>query len=64
MEGLRYAHIGLAVGIAIMIVGVLVFKDSSEAAMQACALFGFFVALVIANVFDARAKRRKKERVQ
>ncbi len=64
MEGLRYANIGIAVCIAITIVGVLVFKDSSEAAMQACALFGFAVALIVANVLDARAKRRKKERAQ
>lgn len=58
MEGLRYANIGIAVGVAIIVAGVLIFKDSSEAAMQAVALFGFFAAFVVFHFLDERAKRR------
>ena len=64
MEGIRYANIGIVVGTAIIVGGVLLFKDSSEAAMQAVAMVGFFVALAVYLVLDERAQRRKKKRAQ
>ncbi len=64
MEGIRYANIGMLVGIAIIIGGVLVFKDSSEAAMQAVAMIGFFTGLGVALTLGGRAKRRRRESAQ
>lgn len=64
MKGIRHANIGIAVGSAIMIAGVLAFKDSSEAAMQAMALVGLFTALAVADVLGTRARRRDKKRAQ
>lgn len=59
MEGIRYANIGIAVGIAITLAGVLVFRNSSEAAMQAVAMVGLLVALAVSQILNDRAKRRK-----
>ena len=59
MEGIRYANIGIVVGAGIIVAGVLLFKDSSEAAMQAVAMVGFFVALAVYLVLDERSQRRK-----
>jgi hypothetical protein len=64
MNGIRYANIGLVVAIAIMVAGVLLFKDTSEAAMQAVALIGFVVGAAVYYVLDERATRRNKNRVQ
>jgi hypothetical protein len=64
VEGIRYANMGIAVGTAIIVAGVLLFKDSSEAAMQAVAMVGFFAALAVYLVLDVRAQRRKKNRAQ
>jgi hypothetical protein len=64
MSGFRYANIGLAVGISIMAVGVLLFKDSSEAAMQAVGMVGFFSCFVVFHFLDERAKRRKRKEPQ
>lgn len=64
MGGLRYANIGLAVGISIMAVGVIIFKDSSEVAMQAVGMIGFFSSFVVFHFLDERAKRRDKKRAQ
>lgn len=64
MEGIRYANIGIVVGTTIIVAGVLLFKDSSEVAMQVVAMVGFFVALAIYLVLDEKAQRRKKNRAQ
>jgi len=58
MRTMRYMNIGLVVSVAIIIAGVLVFKDSSEAAMQAVALFGMFAGLALGQGLDTRAKRK------
>jgi len=44
--------------------GVLLFKDSSEAAMQAVALIGFFVGGAVYVVLDERATRREEKHPQ
>jgi cytosine/uracil/thiamine/allantoin permease len=64
VSGIRYANIGAAVGIAIMGAGVLLFKDSSEAAMQAVALVGFFVGGAVYCILDERATRREEKHHQ
>jgi hypothetical protein len=64
MNGLRYANIGIAVGMTIIIAGVFAFKDSSETAMQAIAMVGFFSAFAVFHFLDERARRRERKRVQ
>lgn len=59
MGGLRYANIGIGVGMAIILTGVLVFRNTSEAAMQVVAMIGFISAFVVFHGLDERAKRRK-----
>lgn len=64
MEGIRYANIGLAVSTAIIVAGVLLFKNSSEAAMQAVAMVGIVVGLALTLFLDDRAKQRKRKGLQ
>lgn len=61
MEGIRYANIGIAVGVLIVVAGVLAFNDSSEAAMQLTALVGFFSALGVSNALQEWARRRRRK---
>jgi hypothetical protein len=60
VNGVRYANIGAAVAIAITVAGVLLFKDSSDAAMQAVAMIGFVVGAAIYVFLDERATRRRE----
>lgn len=60
MELAPYIRIGLAISISIMSIGVLVFHDSSEAAMQAVAMVGLFTGLVVALFLQERAAKRRE----
>jgi hypothetical protein len=62
MDDIRYANVGLAIGLAIVIAGVWIFKDSSEAGMQASALAGFLVGLAVTLTLAGRAQRRRDKR--
>lgn len=64
MEWVRYANIGIAVGVTILVIAVLVFRNSSEAAMQAVALVGMFIGLGVALFLEERARKRKEGRSQ
>ena len=64
MNGIRYANIGAAVGIAIIGLGVFLFKDASDAVIQAVGLVGFFVGGAVYVVLDERATRREENRSQ
>lgn len=64
MEDIRYANIGIAVGIVIAVAGVLAFKDSNEGAMQVVALVGLLTGLFVALALGERAKRRSGKHVQ
>lgn len=64
MEGVRYANIGIAVAAAIAIAGVLIFKNSNEAAIQVVALVGLFIGLAVAEGLNSRATRRNEKRTQ
>ncbi len=64
MRTMRYMNIGFVVGMAIIIAGVLAFKDSSEAAMQGTALVGMLVGLALGLWLDTRAKSRAEKRSQ
>jgi hypothetical protein len=61
---MRYMNIGLAISITIVIGGVIAFKDSSEAAMQAVALVGMIIGLAVGLGLDTRAQRRNDKRAQ
>jgi FtsH-binding integral membrane protein len=64
MGTMRYMNIGLAVAVTIVIAGVVAFRDSSEATMQAMALVGMFVGLALGLWLDTRAQRRSGKRAQ
>lgn len=64
MGTMRYMNIGLAVSVTIIVVGVVAFRSSSEAAMQAVALVGMFVGLALGLWLDTRAQRRNGKRAQ
>jgi len=61
---MRYMNIGLAVGVTIVIVGVIVFRHSSDAAMQAMALIGMVIGLAVGLGLDTRAQRGSGRRTQ
>lgn len=56
----RHIGVALAIGISIMAAGVFLFKDSSEAAMQAVAFVGFFTVFAVFHFLDERAKRDRE----
>jgi len=64
MGGLRYANIGLAVSMVVLVGGVLIFRHSGDGALGAVALATFFTAFGVYHYLDERAKRRDRERVQ
>jgi hypothetical protein len=55
----RYVHIGLAVGMTIVIIGAVLFRDS-EAAVQAVGLIGFAVGAAVYHFLDERNKARER----
>lgn len=59
-QSIRHANIGLAVGAVILIVGVFIFRNSSEAAIQAVGLIGMFGGLAVAQGLDERDRRRRE----
>lgn len=58
--GLRYAHIGLAVGLMVLVVGLILLRDAGDEARQAMALVSFVVTFVVYHGLDERNKRRKE----
>ncbi len=64
MGSMRYMNIGLAVAMTIVIAGVVAFRNSSEAAMQATVLVAMFVGLALGLWLDTRAQRRSSKRAQ
>lgn len=64
MGSMRYMNIGLAVSVTIIIVGVVAFRNSSEAAMQGVALVGMIVGLAVGLGLDTRAQRKSGKRAQ
>lgn len=64
MGTMRYMNIGLGVCVAIIVAGVIAFKDSSEVAMQAVALLGMIIGLTLGLWLDTRAQRRSGKRAQ
>ncbi|HEX3734251.1 MAG TPA: hypothetical protein VHU86_03760 [Solirubrobacterales bacterium] len=59
MGGVRYANIGLGVGMTILVIGAILLKDSGEGALQALGLASFFLGFVVYHGLDERNKRRQ-----
>jgi hypothetical protein len=57
--GLRYAHIGLAVGLMVLGAGLLLFRNAGDEARQAMALVSFVVTFAVYHGLDERNKRRQ-----
>ena len=53
-------RMGIAVGGTIMLAGALIFRDSSEAVLQAVAMVGMFTGLAVGMFLDGRARKRKE----
>jgi hypothetical protein len=59
---IRHANVGIAVAAVVLAVGVFVFKDAGEGALQAVGLVGFVSALFVSHTLDAHAKRREERK--
>jgi hypothetical protein len=59
-DGMRRAHIGAGVGFLVMLVGVILFHNAGEGAVQAVGLVGFIVACGAYVFLDERARRRRE----
>jgi hypothetical protein len=55
----RYAHIGVAAGLAVLIVGVILFRHSEDA-LHAVSLATFATAFGVFHFLDERNKRRER----
>ncbi len=59
-DGMRRAHIGAGVGFLVMLVGVVLFQDAGEGAIQAVGLVGLVVTFGVYLFLDERARRRRE----
>jgi hypothetical protein len=64
MEGLRYAKIGLAVFMTILLPSAYLVRDAGDAVIQAVGLAAFAIGGTVYMVLDMRSERRKKKRSQ
>jgi hypothetical protein len=64
MEGLRYAKIGLAVFVAILLPSAYLVRDAGDAAIQAVGIAAFAIGGAVYMILDMRAERHKKKRSQ
>jgi hypothetical protein len=60
MVGVRYANIGVGVGMTILVIGAILLKDAGEGALQALGLASFFLGLVVCHGLDERNRRRQR----
>jgi VanZ family protein len=60
--GLRNAHIGIGVMIAILIVGFIFSNHSDKTAQQAIAMVALISAFAVYHVLDERERRRERDR--
>lgn len=64
MKDLRYANIGLAVFVAILLPGAFLARDAGDAAIQAVGAFAFIMCGAVYLGLGMRAERREREDVQ
>ncbi len=60
MGGLKYAHIGLAVGGTVLLLGAVLLKDAGEGALQALTVVAFILTFGVYHGLDERDKRRRR----
>jgi hypothetical protein len=60
MGGVKYANIGLAVGMAVLVIGVVLLREAGEGALRALGLASFVVTFVVYHGLDERDKRRRR----
>jgi hypothetical protein len=58
-QSIRYANIGLAVSMIVLIGGTVIFRNSGDGALGAVALATFFTAFGVYHYLDERDRRRK-----
>jgi hypothetical protein len=61
-NGLRNAHIGVGVSVAILLVTLIFFSDAGEGVIQAIGMFAFFSAFAVFHALDERERRRERDR--
>lgn len=57
----KYANIGIAVGVAVLVIGVFALKDSGEGAQQFLGIGAFVAAMAVYVGLSERARRRKRD---
>lgn len=57
---LRNAHIGLAVGIVVLVIGCILFKDSGEDVLQLVCIAMLIATLGTTSILEWRDERRQK----
>jgi hypothetical protein len=60
LPGLRYANIGIAVAVVILVVGAILLKNAGEGALQGLCLGAFISCFAVYGFLDERARRRSK----
>ena len=60
MGGVKYANIGLAIGIPVLAIGAFLFKDAGEGASYAVLFASFVTTFAVYHGLDERDKRRRR----
>jgi hypothetical protein len=57
---IRHANLGIVTAAIVLLVGVIVFKDSGDGALEIVGLSAFVVALVVSHTLNAISDRRER----
>lgn len=60
MGGVRYANIGLAVGISVLAIGMFLFRHAGEGVLRGVVIAAFIVTFGVYHGLDERNKRRER----
>ena len=58
-QAIRHGNIGIAAGVVVLVIDVLLFAHTSEPAYQAGGLFAMFFGIAVAIGLQERARRRR-----
>jgi hypothetical protein len=64
MDDLRQANIGIAAGVAVMVIGVFLFRNSGEAALQLVGVASFVSTFAVYFALQGRVDRRNEKKSQ
>lgn len=59
-KAMRRAHLAVAVGFVVMLVGAILFQDEGEDAIQGVGLVGLVITFGIYIFLDERAEKRRE----